>query len=239
MTEKAYPLGVALREAGERKQLGVREVARLFLSEVFGLSHTFSEFIQMPLVLANRQWMRSAKAWRLFFSLPADNPLLPSFLTALIDRQVRAELNQLVLDPVLVVDVPPKGRGFQLVIETCYEQQNVHGPRLTAMVGEAVFVTLSPAGQPVETPVTEVRPEITEERKRLLTGLHVLFQNPRFQEFIGSMAGLEIRDENECKAVFKNRLCQVESCKDLSDEVIHDWRRQFNEWLNGGRNAVA
>ena len=50
MTEKAYPLGVALREARERKQLGVREVARLISrSPIAGMNVSPSYYSQVKI----------------------------------------------------------------------------------------------------------------------------------------------------------------------------------------------
>lgn len=201
--------------------------------------------------IVDRKWMKMAKAWRISLRLPESNALLAPVLSGMIETQVRIELGNekgaIEIDPALIIDVMPKNRSFILQVETCYEWQNSIGPHVTAMINEdAVLYIGKPFEKPapaqgLPVPVSQPKPAEDEEyRQKLVKGLHVLFQNHRFQQFIQSklreqfsQSNQEISDHKECKAVFKS-LSGVASCKDLSVATITEWREAFMSWVNGG-----
>lgn len=200
--------------------------------------------------------MKAAKSYRMFFSLPSDRKVLPSVLTGMIEGEVSAQISSktgdinIEIDPVFIVDVPTKGRGFQLVIETCYEHQaKKNGPYLTSLVGENVVLTIAPpSGKPqpatsCSTPPVDpvVQGNISE---RTLKGLHVVFfRKNEFQDFLcechakaGGPGGddLDFRNPDHVKHAFKS-LVGVESCRSLDEETVAEWISNFNAWLRSGR----
>lgn len=188
----------------------------------------------IPVTLLDRKWMRAAKAWRCFLLLPHEPKELPSVLSAMIETQVAVALGSQVISPAIILDVPHKAKSFQLVIETVYEHQNGIGPYLTAMCGEEHLLTISPVG---ETPQPE-QPKISKAPKDYLAGLHVLFQNQYFHDFVAARYNqkfspkVAINTKDGCKAAFKF-LMNVKSCRDLEPEQIDRFRNEFNAALNG------
>jgi hypothetical protein len=184
----------------------------------------------ITITVANRQWMRAAKAWRIFLDIP-DDPILPSALTALIDRQVKITLTThditIIINPAYVVDVPSKGRKFQLVVETVYEHQTDIGPKLTAMIGYHGQLAIVPVGAPQQAPETP-RGDISEQTLR---GLHVaFFKNPRFYRYLSHLTGATIGTPQQCKDTFKKHM-GVESCKHLQQAQFDTVLRDFNAWI--------
>lgn len=203
--------------------------------------------------VVDRKWMKMSKAWRVSLRLPDNQPLLAPVLSGMIEKQVRIELSNskgsIEIDPAIIIDVPPKNRSFLLQIETCYEWQNTIGPHVTAMINEDATLYIgkpfnkpAPAvGLPEPLNQTDRAPADDEDyRKKLIGGLHVLFQNLRFQQFIQQRLdtafpdnGQSITNHTECKAVFKS-LSQVGSCKDLTVDQITTWRKEFEGFINRG-----
>lgn len=184
--------------------------------------------------LVERKWMRAARAWRCYLSLPVD-PVLPSSLTALIDRQVNATIGNEefheILNPMYVVDVPCKGKGFQLVLETVSEQQASHGAKLTAMVGCDVIVTLTPATVAAQ----EAAPPPSTDRigVKELNGLHfAFFKNIMFWRFIEQTYDrcAPIKTDSDCKKMFKEYM-GVSSCKEIGQADNAAMIKAFNNWL--------
>jgi hypothetical protein len=180
--------------------------------------------------------MRSAKAWRCVLVLP-DNQILAAGLTSLIESKVRLTLISadgitVTIDPAFIVDVKTKGRRFHLIMETCFEHQAEHGPRLTAMVNQPVRVSVEPTGQ--TTTITEAPPVEGMIGAAEIRGLHsTFFRNNKFQQFIEHQTGVQVRDEERCKSEFK-RLHNVESCKELKQTVFREFLREFNQWNTRG-----
>lgn len=187
----------------------------------------------IPCIFVDRKWMRAAKAWRCTIELP-DRPQLAACLTALIESKqsitITTDDNKIIIDPVYIVDVPSKGKKFQLVVETCYENQAGNGPILTEMTGCKAMVTIAP-------PDTEQKPvfEKPEQRgtisEQAIKGLHsAFFKNPRFWQFLQDRTGETSHTEADCKHVFK-RLMQVESVKHINQEDFDKLLGEFNSWL--------
>jgi hypothetical protein len=89
-------------------------------------------------------------------------------------------------------------------------------------------LTIGPTEAPTAPPSIA---EITDPaRNRILSGLHVLFNNHKFQEFVGRLCQEEIRDPTLCKQKFKKYM-KVGSCTELSIEQINDFREKFNQSL--------
>lgn len=180
--------------------------------------------------------MRAAKAWRCFFDLPSD-PILASGLTALIDMKVNLHITshdgiEVKIEPAFIVDIPCKGRRFQLVAETVFEHQAEHGPKLTAMTDQAVSLTIL-SEQETSAPPQQQRGTISE---RALKGLHVaFFKNQKFMKFFSVKVVAHIENERECKAEFKKYL-GVQSCREINQEDFDRILAEFNAWLNGAGN---
>jgi hypothetical protein len=185
-----------------------------------------------------RKWMRAAKAWRCFLTLPED-PMLPSMLTGLIDTKVditlRGDVN-LEIAPAFIVDVPSKGKRFSLVIETCYEQQASLGPLLTALTDTPVTISVEPH-TPRQAPQKINADPLTPQELR---GLHVgFFRNERFWEYLEAQrcaAGFatNICSEDEAKLAFKSHM-GVDSCKDVTRSEFTALVASFNHWVRGDR----
>lgn len=176
-----------------------------------------------------RRWMRAAKAWRCFIALPQD-PMLPAILTSLIEDKVKIEISgdyAVTMAPVFVVDVPSKGKGFQLVLETCYENQAGHGPHLTALTHSEILLTISPFTEPEKPRALTIDPiDATTIR-----GLHIgFFQNERFWEFLGG----NVNSPESAKSAFK-ALMNVTSCKDVSKNAFAEMLQKFNLWIKGAQ----
>lgn len=193
----------------------------------------------IEVTIIDRKWMRAAHAWRVFLELP-DSPDLAASLSGMIDTQcsiaLKNETTKVLINPAYIVDVPSKGKRFLLVVETVYEHQNTLGPQITQLYGQTAQLKIGKA----TTSLLPPEEPLNEEKRKLLKGLHILFQNPRFQEFchekyIGTWP--EDEDHKACKTAFKEML-NVKSCKELSEETINSWRNNFNEWLNRGRNGT-
>lgn len=183
--------------------------------------------------LDNRQWMRSAKAWRCFLHLP-DHPTLPSVLTSLIDTQVVATIScgdiAITIDPAFVVDVPSKGRRFQLVLETVYEKQASIGPKLTALVAGNVTISIKPT-HTQSTPKPTITAPSGDIRPHALKGLHVtFFNNLQFHRYLEQRSAIAINTTEQCKQVFK-QIMGIESCKQLSQSQFDDTLHSFRDWL--------
>jgi len=189
--------------------------------------------------------MKAAKSWRCSLELP-DQENLPEILTAMIETQVRVELvipNQIsvVIDPCYLFDVPPAKRKFHLQVETVYEHQSHIGPKLTAMVNKAVFLSILPLSgdpeilpaQPESSIQETVRPgDISDESLR---GLHVaFFKNRKFWEYLKFLTGAPIGCEKTCKTAFKDFL-RVGSCRHIMQADFDQFLKEFNTWLRGGR----
>lgn len=189
---------------------------------------------KIDVLFIDRKWMKAGKSWRCFMELP-DTENLPEVLTALIESQVKIEIKgpvSVVIEPAFIVDVPSKGKKFQLVIETIYEQQKTVGPRLTALTGEKAVLSIIPLEAKPDIPPSNTP---TEKRisEKALRGLHTnFFGNKKFQTFIEKETGESIMDNATCKTAFK-MLLQVESCKDILQEEFDRFLKQFNSWLNG------
>lgn len=187
----------------------------------------------IPCIFTERKWMRAARAWRCFLELPG-TPQLASVLTAYIDTQVAIDLEaegaQLTIDPVIIVDVPSKGKRFYLVIETVSEKQAAHGPMLTAFTGQNVHITLRPEGE--QQPVFVKRGTISPTT---LKGLHIaFFKNQKFREFLSARTGAYTKDEHECKTAFKAHM-GVGSCTEIDQEDFDTILKAFNTWNNGAQ----
>lgn len=193
----------------------------------------------IAVILEDRRWMKAAKAWRLFLKLPTDQPLIPSLLSGMIDQQFKVTLDNITIDPAQIVDVPMKNKSFQLVIETCYEKQNGIAPFITDMAREGrecLLSILPQSDEPQSTAPVSTEPRIDKEA---LKGLHILFQNPKIQEYVIGVynrtcdVGQELENltTENCKDAFK-QLAHVASCKDLAPEYMTNWRKGLNQWLN-------
>jgi hypothetical protein len=192
----------------------------------------------IPCIFIERKWMRAAKAWRCAIELP-DDSVLAAALTSLIEHKVIVHLItkevMIIIDPAFIVDVPSKGKRFRLVIETVFEQQAAHGPRLTAMTGQPVSVTILPEGQQAA-PVEKNGQRGTIDAKAL-KGLHVaFFKNQKFSAFLSKKTGAHIEGNQECKDAFK-KLMRVESCIEINQEDFDAVLKEFNDWLNGANDA--
>ena len=190
-----------------------------------------------------RRRMRAARAWRCFLELP-DNPMLAVGLTALIERQMAVRIAgcpqaagevEVEIDPAYIVDVPSKGKRFQIVIETVHELQSNIGPTLTALTGCPVTLSISQAGTTPDEPVSQ-RGTISD---RTLQGLHIaFFKNDRFADFLRFKTGRVFSNGGPngwrmVKIVFKEHM-GVESCRGLNQEDFDALLQEFNDWLNSG-----
>lgn len=190
---------------------------------------------KIEVLFVSRTWMKAGKSWRCFMELP-DISNLPEALTALIESQVKIEIKgpvSAVIEPAFIVDVPSKGKKFQIVIETVYEHQKSVGPRLTALTGEKAVLSIVPL-EPVAKPDMPSSNIHKEKRisEKALRGLHTnFFGNKKFQAFIGKEIGEEIADNVTCKTAFRI-LFRVDSCKDILQEDFDRFLKNFNSWLN-------
>ena len=184
--------------------------------------------------------MRAARAWRCFLELP-DDSILAVQLTSQIESQVRVTITanpqgmdggvEAIIDPAYIVDVPSKGKRFQIVIETVSEQQSSIGPTLTAMTGEPVILCIQKLGSQSEMPMVTQRGTIDE---KALRGLHMtFFKNARFQDFITEKTGADTSTPDSCKSAFKRHM-GVLSCTEIDQIDFDAFIREFNAWLNGG-----
>lgn len=191
---------------------------------------------EIKVVVNSRQRMKAAKAWRVFLQLPQD-PILPAALTALIEKHVNIRLtsyDNVVVDiaPAYIVDVPNKGRKFQLVAETINELQDTIAPKLTTMVGETVTLAITPIDQPIAPPQTETPPAGDIDEKSL-RGLHaVFFKSNKFQDFLQGKTGQYIDSDKSCKDVFK-AFMGVESCTQLQQAAYDSMLAEFNQYVFG------
>lgn len=206
-----------------------------------------SDILQnIPVTFLDRRRMKAAKSWRCILELPTDRENLPEVLTAMMESQVRIELvipSQLsvVIDPAYIFDVPRFKGKFHLQVETVYENQSHIGPKLTAMVNKAAFLSILPvSGEPEMPPVQNeapkpetIRPgDISDESLR---GLHVaFFKNRRFWEYVTYLTSETVGCEKSCKVAFKHRM-QVESCRHIMQADFDLFLKEFNTWLRGGR----
>lgn len=187
---------------------------------------------QIPVTISDAQWMRSAHAWRVLCELPAGNVALAPAMARLIDTQVDALIQgelSIAIYPAHVVNVKHSKGKFTAILETCYEKQNEVGPLLIGLIGTTAFMTVTKAGSP------KLQPASRDQLK----GLHVLFQNPRFQQFVQSQAILRklidnVVDARTAKAAFK-AMAGIDSCRDLPEATHKEWIQSFNSWLNGGK----
>lgn len=183
----------------------------------------------IDVLVTDAQWMRSAHAWRVLCELPVGGVLAPAIAT-LIDMKVDVRLQGSVpveICPAHVVNVKHSKGRFTVIFETCFEKQNEIGPRLLGMIGNRSALTVTRAGEPKVEPLS----------KDFVKGLHVMFGNPKFQQYLQDLSGrvgvqIEIRDAATAKLVFKE-LAGVESCKELTDEQYQARIKNFNEWLGG------
>jgi hypothetical protein len=186
----------------------------------------------IPVTFLDRKWMRSAHAFRCFVEIPSDGDL-PAILTAFIDRKVIVKLKhtdmEIILDPAYIVDVPSTKKGFQLVFETCQEDQNSLGPKLTTLTRQPAILTILPYEEKNTTPPKKLEGRIDE---RTIKGLHIaFFKNPRFHNYLAEKTGSAVAEPN-CKEVFKHYL-DVQSCKDISKDVFDAMLHDFNAWIKG------
>lgn len=199
------------------------------MSEVLPITNPLKK---MQAHFVERKWMRAAKAWRCFLSLPEHPAVLPSMLTALIDSKVCAEIHggvDVTISPAFIVDVPSKGRKFSLVLETCFEYQTNLGPYLTALTDSPVTLTIAKFVEPVVARNADFNTLTADE----LRGLHLgFFRNPRFWDYLAVITKREepIQDEHAAKAAFKAFL-QVGSCKDINRTSFTDFIAAFNAWI--------
>src|ERR1035437_6721340 len=108
----------------------------------------------IPVLFLERKWMRSAHAWRCFVEIPSDGNL-PATITALIDRKVVIILKhpdmEITISPAYIVDVPSTKKQFHLVFETCQEDQNHLGPKLTTLTRQHATLSIQPFEAPAKT----------------------------------------------------------------------------------------
>lgn len=195
---------------------------------------------EIPTTVSNRQWMRAAKAWRIFLDIP-DSTTLPSVLTAYIDTKLKVQLQSddgftVLIDPAFVVDVPSKGRRFQLVVETCLEKQAEIGPKLTAMVGYPAVLTITPLNHPNQDKAILPTTPTGDISQHALKGLHVTFFTSRnFQLYLQKLTGCTINDPITCKSEFKKYL-NIESCKAITQRQFDQILSNYRSWLNEGQS---
>ena len=184
----------------------------------------------IPITFLERKWMRAAHAWRCFLEIPSEGDL-PAVLTAFIDSKVTVILKhtdtEITISPAYIVDVPSTKKAFQLIFETCQEDQNHLGPKLTMLTRQPAILTIIPYQQEEKTPPPKLEDRIDA---RTLQGLHVaFFNNPKFHKFLSFKTGGLVQQIN-CKQAFKKYM-DVESCKDISATIFHAMLTEFNEWL--------
>ena len=189
----------------------------------------------IPVKFIERKWMRSLKSWRCTVELPQEEKyeILSPALSGMIDGQFKIDIAgefSININPMSIIDVPVKGKKAQLVLETVYEHQNIVGPKLTCLVDQDIMLTISPTGIVAPEKKTIISGDITEKSLR---GLHVFFQNKKFQEFIDKLTGRKVSDKDTCKSIFKEHM-KVESCKELDEQDTVSIINGFNDWLNGG-----
>ena len=183
-----------------------------------------------------RRWMKSAKAWRCFIDIPSTDDL-PSMLTGLIEDKVCIKIEgcaSVDIAPAFVVDVPSKGKKFQLVIETVYEKQATFGPYLTALTDSQVKVTIS---RYIEETAPPKPYNSSPLQPHEIQGLHVgFFRNERFWDYLEQQSPTPIRvcSPEEAKAEFK-KICRIESIKDLRREDFTAFVQGFNVWIREQR----
>jgi len=214
------------------------------------------ELDSINVVVEDRIWMKAAKSWRISLKLPVDRPLLPVVLSGMIDQKVRVMIGMTLIDPACIMDVKYQKKSFNLVIENVYEHQNGIGPFITQMLGKDADLSITKTSGEPQPAVCNQKQSQGEEQigsanKELLKGLHILFQNVKFQEFICyhyrpdfppetppygyvHISKADVFTAAGCKSAFKS-LNGVTTCRDLTDENINDWRKGFNTWINGGR----
>jgi hypothetical protein len=199
----------------------------------------------MPCKMLDRQWMKTAKAFRCIIELP-NNQVLASALTALIETHVKLSMtsdegHNIEIEPAFILDVRTKGRRFHLVVETVWEGQLQHGPYITLMVGQNIRVSAGPCEQNLEQiqadPTKNKQPRLPAPGKigqAQIVGLHSqFFKLPRFQRYVEIQGGATVVDAESCKEVFK-ALHKVESTRDLDMVAFQQFLQGFNQWLNGG-----
>lgn len=197
----------------------------------------------VEVLVVDRIWKRGEKAWSIHLQLPAEPVTLPAVLSGMIDTKVRVELGALEIDPALIVNVKHVKHRFVLVVETCYESQNGIGPYVTGMVNSLVRLTIRKPGEKPQPAVgVQVPPVEDRASKDQLKGLHVLFQNHRFQEFMkqrfNQQGGDIVQMTPElCKVAFKS-MAGVDSCKQLAEDTVKWWLAEFNTWLPSSRRAA-
>jgi hypothetical protein len=185
--------------------------------------------------LSDRKWMKAAKAWRLFFDIPADNSEAPVVLTSLIESNVRAHINHAVpaactvLAPAHVVDVPHKAKKFTLILETCNEAQNAIGTLVTPLMGDRFNIQI--CGQDDTPPATKHQERRGTIDEKSIKGLHTgFFQNRKFWEFLSERTGEKIDNPVSCKAIYKVMM-QVSSCTQINQHDFDANLQEFNAWL--------
>lgn len=186
-----------------------------------------------------RQWMKRSKAWRCTVELPDDDGVTGAVLAAMIEQQVGVEIRgsdvAVELDPVCIMDVPDRGALLAVEFETVHESQNGVGSKLTLLTGKPpkpVTVTIRPSGKVQEEPSRG-----GDLPKEALRGLHMtFFPSQTFQAYLAWLTGQEIHDQAECKAAFKAHF-NVQSCRDLKEWTWVVFLRDYNAWLQRGRNG--
>lgn len=196
---------------------------------VFDMSHILE---QVQVTITDAQWMRSAHSWRVLCELPTGDIALAPAMARLIDTQVDMFLQgqlSVVIYPAHIVNVKHSKGKFTAIFETCYEKQNEVGPLLIGLIGTTAFMTVTKAGSPKLQPAS----------KDQLKGLHVLFQNPRFQQFVQAQATSRkltdnVVDARSAKVAFK-AMAGIDSCRELPEATHKEWVNSFNGWLNRGK----
>ena len=189
---------------------------------------------KIPVKFINRQRMKMHGVWRCTVGLPSLDKYenLAPVLSGMIDRFVNVTIEGSVkvkIHPAQIIDVPSKGKKFFLVIEANAAQDSI-GPYITALTGEDVCLSIIPCDHHPGKPEKEIAPgDVSAES---LKGLHIFFQNPKFQEFVDKLTGKTVKDKDTCKAMFKEYM-EVDSCRELSDSSVSGFIKEFNAWLNG------
>jgi len=194
----------------------------------------------IPCTLIDRKQLKTARAWRCCLELPPTE-MLASVLTGMIIPTAHYSVEfvsdkiEITIDPMVITDVRKQRKKFILELDTVYEHQFGVGVHLTELDEVPVSITIRPTGADTIKPVFPVDDDITPPMgdtisKQTIKDLHTnYFKSQQFQEYICARTGAYIKNETDCKKVFKDMM-GVTSCTGLGQHDFNAMVADRNRW---------
>lgn len=196
----------------------------------------------------SRDWMIRQHSWRVTVEVVDPDGILAATLTHMIEWRVCFTLwdmkddIRIKIDPAYIRDVCYKGKKWRLVVDTIMESQKDVGPKVTMLVGQPAWFSLTEAEQsgPDEPEINPFSPKDSgdefidaDQIKKLHTSF---FKMPVFREFIQTKVSFEVCDEHDAKKATKEYL-GVSSTTHIGKKQLAGLATAFNTWAREKRNA--